>query len=119
MEQHKCAPHLTMSYAGTSLVPITDVRKIPAVGRQRVMCKWGDSSISVPRVNPDILISPFKKASLRIAGAIILPSSKLPTAVIMSVAGDKNDANRLAELGYRQELRRDWSVVHSFGYVLT
>ncbi|KAG8984327.1 hypothetical protein FRB95_001193 [Tulasnella sp. JGI-2019a] len=32
-----------------------------------------------------------------------------------SLAGNKNDATRLAELGYRQELRRDWSVVHSFG----
>ena len=25
------------------------------------------------------------------------------------------DENRLAELGYKQELNRDWSVMHNFG----
>lgn len=25
------------------------------------------------------------------------------------------DEDRLAELGYRQELRRDWSMLHNFG----
>jgi hypothetical protein len=28
---------------------------------------------------------------------------------------DAADENRLAELGYKQELKRDWSVVHNFG----
>ena len=25
------------------------------------------------------------------------------------------DEDRLAELGYKQDLRRDWSVLHNFG----
>lgn len=25
------------------------------------------------------------------------------------------DEDRLAELGYKQELRRDWSMLHNFG----
>lgn len=25
------------------------------------------------------------------------------------------DENRLAELGYKQELQRDWSLLHNFG----
>jgi hypothetical protein len=25
------------------------------------------------------------------------------------------DEHRLAELGYKQELKRDWSVMHNFG----
>lgn len=25
------------------------------------------------------------------------------------------DENRLAQLGYKQELRRDWSMLHNFG----
>ena len=25
------------------------------------------------------------------------------------------DEDRLAELGYKQELKRDWSVLHNFG----
>ena len=25
------------------------------------------------------------------------------------------DEDRLAELGYKQELRRDWSLIHNFG----
>lgn len=25
------------------------------------------------------------------------------------------DEDRLAELGYKQELKRDWSMVHNFG----
>jgi hypothetical protein len=28
---------------------------------------------------------------------------------------DVQDENRLAELGYRQELKRDWSLLHNFG----
>jgi hypothetical protein len=30
-------------------------------------------------------------------------------------AVDVKDENRLAELGYKQELRRDWTVMHNFG----
>ena len=30
-------------------------------------------------------------------------------------AVDIKDENRLAELGYKQELRRDWTVMHNFG----
>ena len=32
-----------------------------------------------------------------------------PTAV------DVKDEARLAELGYRQDLKRDWSMLHNFG----
>lgn len=28
---------------------------------------------------------------------------------------DHHDEDRLAELGYKQELRRDWSLLHNFG----
>ena len=28
---------------------------------------------------------------------------------------DSKDAELLAELGYKQELKRDWSVLHNFG----
>ena len=29
--------------------------------------------------------------------------------------GREGDEDRLAELGYKQELRRDWSLLHNFG----
>jgi hypothetical protein len=28
---------------------------------------------------------------------------------------DISDESRLAELGYRQDLKRDWSLMHNFG----
>ena len=30
-------------------------------------------------------------------------------------AAREDDEDRLAELGYKQELRRDWSLLHNFG----
>ncbi|KAL2198254.1 amino acid/polyamine transporter I [Corynascus similis CBS 632.67] len=32
-----------------------------------------------------------------------------------SGAGDEGDENRLAQFGYKQELRRDWGLAHNFG----
>ena len=29
--------------------------------------------------------------------------------------GKVRDEDRLAQLGYKQELRRDWSMLHNFG----
>ena len=28
---------------------------------------------------------------------------------------ESDDAGRLAELGYKQELKRDWGLLHNFG----
>ena len=36
----------------------------------------------------------------------------------MAAATQKNDETLLAELGYKQELKRDWSMIHNFGYVI-
>jgi hypothetical protein len=33
----------------------------------------------------------------------------------MATAVDIQDESRLAELGYKQELKRDWTVLHNFG----
>jgi len=30
-------------------------------------------------------------------------------------AGAQGDEDRLAELGYKQELKREWSLLHNFG----
>lgn len=32
-----------------------------------------------------------------------------------SIEGNGKDENRLAELGYKQELTRNWSLLHNFG----
>lgn len=32
-----------------------------------------------------------------------------------TTTADIQDESRLAELGYKQELRRDWTVLHNFG----
>ena len=33
----------------------------------------------------------------------------------METSTKDRDEDQLAELGYKQELRRDWSVLHNFG----
>lgn len=33
----------------------------------------------------------------------------------MATSKTDDDEHRLAELGYKQELRRDWSMMHNFG----
>ncbi len=32
-----------------------------------------------------------------------------------SASGDDTDEGRLAQFGYKQELKRDWSLTHNFG----
>ncbi len=32
-----------------------------------------------------------------------------------SNSGDEKDEDRLAQFGYKQELRRDWGLAHNFG----
>lgn len=29
--------------------------------------------------------------------------------------GERDDENRLAQFGYKQELKRDWGLAHNFG----
>jgi hypothetical protein len=38
--------------------------------------------------------------------------ARRPSAVDVMEA---NDEHRLAELGYRQDLKREWSLIHNFG----
>jgi hypothetical protein len=43
-------------------------------------------------------------------------AAKMPEHRRSSAADiDIQDESRLAELGYKQELRRDWSLLHNFG----
>lgn len=49
------------------------------------------------------------------AGETHIPSTPAPAPASAAAAPATMDEHRLAELGYRQELSRDWSLVHNFG----
>ncbi|KAL2186971.1 amino acid transporter [Thermothelomyces heterothallicus CBS 203.75] len=44
-----------------------------------------------------------------------MSSDETPVQRRPSGAGDEGDENRLAQFGYKQELRRDWGLAHNFG----
>ncbi len=42
-------------------------------------------------------------------------ASDIPTVERRVSSTEEGDEDRLAQFGYKQELKRDWTVIHSFG----
>ena len=44
-----------------------------------------------------------------------MENERRPLSRLSNASTRRDDEHRLAELGYKQELKRNWSLVHNFG----